>query len=229
MKVQIYEIRSKEDAINVIESGADHIGVPYAKNPQYPGHLTCEEAKKVFEIVPSDVLKIGLTISEDVDEIIENLSIVKPDVLHLSGDIEAIAPEQIKTIKRHCNDLKIMQAIPVYSGIPLENQKALNYAKEYESVSDYFLIDTKSMSEEVIGATGKVHDWNIDKAIIESTNVPCIIAGGLSSENVAEAIRISNPYGVDSFTSTNYDSPKDEKRIKDPSKVKAFVRAAQNA
>ncbi|WP_188206849.1 phosphoribosylanthranilate isomerase [Alkalibacillus aidingensis] len=229
MKVQIYEIRSVEDAKKVIEAGADHIGVPYAEVPKYPGHVTCEEAKEIFEVVPSDVLKIGLTISEDLEEILRNFSVVVPDVLHLSGDIEGITPDQIKTLKEKVPGLKIMQAIPVYQDVPLEDQKALDYVKEYERVSDYFLIDTKVVSENVIGATGKVHDWNIDRAIVDSTDVPCIIAGGLSSENVAEAIRISKPYGVDSFTSTNYDEIHDEKRIKDPDKVKAFVEAARNA
>ncbi|WP_411954651.1 phosphoribosylanthranilate isomerase [Alkalibacillus sp. S2W] len=229
MKVQIYEIRSIEDAQQAIEAGADHLGIPYDQNPTYPGHLTCEEAKKVFEFIPSNLLKIGLTISEDINHIQKNLQAVMPDVLHLSGNIEAISPEEIEQLKQAFKPLKIMQAIPVYADQDLASQKALDYVRRYEGVSDYFLIDTKSHSEDVIGATGEIHDWQIDRAIIESTNVPCIIAGGLSSENVQEAIRISRPYGVDSFTSTNEDNPIDEKHIKAFKKIRAFVEAAQDA
>ncbi|MDQ0159303.1 phosphoribosylanthranilate isomerase [Alkalibacillus salilacus] len=229
MKVQIYEIRSIKDAQKAVEAGADHLGIPYDQDPTYPGHLTCEEAMDVFESIPSNIVKIGLTISEDIHHIRQNLKTVMPNVLHLSGNIEAILPEEIERLKQDFKPLKIMQAIPVYADQDLASQKALDYVRRYEHVSDYFLIDTKSHSEDVIGATGTIHDWQIDRAIIESTDVPCIIAGGLSSENVQEAIRISRPYGVDSFTSTNEDNPIDEKHIKSIEKIRAFVEAAHNA
>ena len=54
-----------------------------------------------------------------------------------------------------------------------------------------------------IGATGLTHDREIDRVIVESTKVPCIIAGGLDADNVAEAIHVTHPYGVDSFSLTN--------------------------
>lgn len=229
MIIQIYGIRTVEDARMVIELGGHHIGVSYGQKMRTPGQLTCEKAKEVFEGVQPEAVKIGLTIAEDIDEITENLKIATPDVLHLSGNIEGITPEQIKVLKNRFPGLKIMQAIPVLAGVSLEEQKALQYVKEYEEVSDFFIIDTKSDSADDIGATGLTHDWNIDKVIIESTKVPCIIAGGLDDSNVAEAIRISNPYGVDSFSFTNFDEEIPERGIKDPKKVKAFIEAAKNA
>lgn len=229
MIIQIYGIRTVEDARMVIELGGHHIGVSYGQIMRTPGQLTCEKAKEIFEGVQPEAVKIGLTIAEDIDEITENLKIVTPDVLHLSGNIEGITPEQIKVLKGRFPGLKIMQAIPVLAGVPLEEQKALQYVKEYEEVSDFFIIDTKSASADDIGATGLTHDWSIDKEIIESTKVPCIIAGGLDDSNVAEAIRISNPYGVDSFSLTNFDEEIPGRGIKDPKKVKAFIEAARNA
>lgn len=230
--IQIYGIRTPEDARVVIENGGHHLGVSYGKIKRTPGQLTCEQAKVIFDSVKDgEAVKIGLTIAEDIDEITENLKEVLPDVLHLSGEIEGITPAQVKELKSRFPTLKIMQAIPVYPNVPKEEQKAFQYIKEYEEVSDFYLIDTKveGCDEGGIGATGLTHDIMIDKAIVESTPVPCIIAGGLTPDNVAEAVRITQPYGADSYSWTNYDNPEPGKPCKDPAKIKAFCEAVRNA
>ncbi|MDY2777873.1 MAG: phosphoribosylanthranilate isomerase [Collinsella sp.] len=230
MIVQIYGIRTVEDARMVVDFGAEHIGVSYGKIMRTPGQLTCEQAKEIFEGVQPEAVRIGLTIATDIDEISENLEAAMPDVLHLSGDIDGISPEQVAELKGRFPGLKIMQAIPVLAGVPLEEQKVLDYVRAYEPVSDFFLIDTKAASADDIGATGLTHDRSIDRAIIESTDVPCIIAGGLDEFNVVEAIHETHPYGVDSFTRTNYDDERaDTLKCKDPVKCEAFTKAAKNA
>jgi phosphoribosylanthranilate isomerase len=228
--VQIYGIRSVEDARMVIDMGGHHIGVSYGRIKRTPGQLSCEAAKEIFEGVQSRAVKIGLTVAEDIDEITENLNVTLPQVLHLSGNIEGITPGQVEILKKRFPSLRIMQAIPVYQNVPAREQKAFEYIKLYEGVSDFFLIDTMAVSTTDIGATGLTHDWNIDKALVESTKVPCIIAGGLDSGNVREAVEIARPYGADSFSWTNYDTPPaDAKGIKDPDKVRAFIEAVGNA
>lgn len=228
--VQIYGIRTVEDARMVVAMGSKHIGVSYGKIKRTPGQLTCERAKEIFAGVQSDAVRIGLTVAGDIDEITENLKEAFPDVLHLSGEIDDISPAQVAELKRRFPGLKIMQAIPVFAGVPIEDQKVLKYVAEYESVSDFFLIDTKAPASTDIGATGLEHDRQIDKAIIESTKVPCIIAGGLHAGNVAEAIHMTQPYGVDSFSLTNYDDERaNTERCKDPAKVEAFIKAARDA
>ena len=192
--------------------------------------------KVLSETLDSNVLVIshkgkvlGVSICDDIDEITENLKEVLPDVLHLSGNIEGISPDEVMELKRRFPGLKIMQAIPVLQNVPIEEQKALEYIKQYEAVSDFFLIDTKADTANDIGATGLTHDRSIDRAIIESTSVPCIIAGGLDASNVAEAIHETHPYGVDSFSLTNFDQVEEGKGCKDPEKVKAFIEASLNA
>lgn len=227
---QIYGIRTVADARMVIDLGGEHIGVSYGHIKHTPGQLTCEQAKEIFEGVQPEAVRIGLTCSEDIDEISEDLKAAMPDVLHLSGDIEGISPAQVAELRSRFPELKIMQAIPVLAGVPLEGQKVMQYVRDYELVSDFFLIDTKSPDAADIGATGLVHDRAIDKAIINATEVKCIIAGGLDASNVAEAIYATHPYGVDSFSLTNYDDERaDTLRCKDPAKVEAFIKAAKNA
>ena len=233
--VQIYGIRTVEDARMVIEKGGHHIGVNYGDKVQYtPGQLSCAKAKEIFEGVQPEAVKVGLTCSEDLEEITENLKKTLPDVLHLSGDIEGLTPDEVQEIKNRFPGLKIMQAIPVIAGVPIEEQKVMQYVRDYESTTDFFLIDTKVISDTVIGATGKTHDIMIDKQIIESTKVPCIMAGGLDTENVANAIRTCHPYGVDSYSWTNFDKEVLKTRpegagCKDPAKCEAFIKAALDA
>lgn len=229
MIIQIYGIRTVEDARMVVELGATNIGVSYGKIKRTPGQVTCEIAKDIFEKVQPTAIKVGLTIAEDIEEISENLSEVEPDILHLSGYIEAIKPEDIMKLKSRFPRVKIMQAIPVLTDVPLEQQKVMEYVRQYETAADLFLIDTKSDKADDIGATGIDHDRRIDRTIIENTNIPCIIAGGLNEKNVVEAIRITKPYGVDSFTFTNLDVlPTNGGGIKDSEKVKLFVKAVRS-
>lgn len=227
---QIYGCTNLEDALMCVELGADHIGISYGEVKHLgPGQKSCAEAKELFSHLPAHTVKIGLTVSEDVDEIIGDLRLFCPDVYHLSGDIDGISPEGVARIRAAFPHLKIMQAIPVLAGVPIEEQRVMEYIRNYEPVTDFFLIDTKVPAAEVIGATGLTHDWNIDRAIVESTSVKCIIAGGLDADNVAEAIRISRPYGVDSCTRTSYSRVEGKGWPgKDPAKVKAFIEAARH-
>jgi phosphoribosylanthranilate isomerase len=229
MIIQIYGIRTVEDARMVIDLGGHHIGVSYGKIKRTPGQLTCAKAKEIFEGVQPEAVKIGLTVSENIDEITADLNEVLPDVLHLSGNIEGITPEEVQELRNRFPGLKIMQALPVLVGVSMEKQKVFDFVRDYESTTDFFLIDTKTPDSTDIGATGLVHDQSIDRAIIESTSVPCIVAGGLDASNVVEAIHITKPYGVDSYSLTNLDNPEEGKGCKDPAKVKAFIDAAFNA
>ena len=76
--IQIYGIRTVEDARMVIDMGGHHIGVSYGKIKRTPGQLTCEKAKEIFEGVQPEAVKVGLTVAEDIDEITENLKVVCP-------------------------------------------------------------------------------------------------------------------------------------------------------
>ena len=232
---QIYGIRNLEDALMCAELGVDHIGMAYGEVKHLgPEQKSCAQAKAIFDQLPERVVRVGLTIASDVDEILHDLSLYTPDVYHLSGDIEDISPEDIQRIRDAYPGLKIMQALPVYAGVPYEEQwpKIEELIRRYEPVTDFFLIDTKEPTSTIgIGATGAEHDRSIDRVIVEATDVKCIVAGGLDASNVAEAIHMTHPYGVDSCTRTNLSSAETDSlgNGKDPEKVKAFVEAAHNA
>ena len=99
------------------------------------------------------------------------------------------------------------------------------WAKAYDGVADWLLLDSHKRGDSQIGALGITHDWAISRRIVESTAAPVILAGGLGPDNVAAAIEAVRPAGVDSKTKTDRigDSSKDLE------KVEQFVAIAKAA
>ena len=75
----------------------------------------------------------------------------------------------------------------------------------------------------VAGARGETHDWTVSREIVEQSKIPVILAGGLTAENVGEAIATVRPWGVDSFTHTDVAGSRGKK---DAARVRAFIAAA---
>ena len=217
MKVQIYTLQSVEEALEVVSVGVDNIGITPA-SIGLPGEISYETAKDICEKVEG-ATKVALSVSSNIDEIVEMVQFVDPDILHLCGEPGELNTNGVKLLKerlqKHNKELPIMQAISV------DDMSALDFAKEYEHISDYFILDTSTAAVQGVGASGNVHDWNVSKAIVESVSIPVILAGGLSSENVQEAISTVHPWGVDSLTHTNK-FLNDGSFIKDIEKVREF-------
>ena len=217
MKVQIYTLQSVEEAIEVTEIGIDNIGITPA-SIGLPGEISYETAKEICESVEQGT-KVALSVSSNIEEIIEMIMFVNPDVLHLCGEPGELNVKAIKSIKERLQKFKIK--LPIMQAISVDDMSALNFAKEYEEVADYFILDTSTTSVQGVGASGNVHDWSISKVIVENVNVPVVLAGGLSPKNVKEAIATVKPWGVDSLTHTNR-FLKDGSFAKDIEKVREF-------
>ena len=96
-------------------------------------------------------------------------------------------------------------------------------AASYQGVADFLLLDSWDPGTGQFGALGRTHDWSLSRRIIEEVGIPAILAGGLGPENVAEAIAVVRPAGVDSKTKTDLLNGSG----KDLAKVQAFVAAAK--
>lgn len=221
MKVQIYSHKSAEDAIMCVAAGVDFIGTSTGEKGRLKAEVDFATCREIFEAIPkeSGAMKVALTVAWELDEIIETVQAVKPDIVHLSGDIADLPVEQVAVLRKIISPVKIMQAIPV------GGSEAVKLAVEYQPVSDYFILDTDLSDFPGIGATGAIHDWAVSAEIVKRVNIPVILAGGLSPDNVVEAIHSVKPWCVDSFSHTNLPGSKQ----KDPERVKAFVEAAKSA
>jgi phosphoribosylanthranilate isomerase len=217
MIVQIYETQNNIEAKRLIEAGVEHIGVLVGKG-EYPRELSPEQAEKIFRVVMKEVKKVVLSLSKNLKDIIEIVYKVNPDILQLGTIPEYLSPEDVQRLKRQFPKLMIMRSIPV------KNDGSVELAKQYDRVADYLLLDTEKKGASQIGATGKTHDWSVSRQIVESVSIPVILAGGLGTDNVADAILRVKPFGVDSKTKTD----KIGSHEKDIEKVREFVRIAKS-
>jgi phosphoribosylanthranilate isomerase len=219
MIIQIYAFTVIKEAVHAAELGVDQIGFVAGKYDLVPGELLFSEARALRNALPAHTTAVALTMATDPQEILRMVDAVNPNIVHISTDVEDV-PETTMEILRKAlpPTVKLMKALPV-GGV-----ESLVLAKRFETFSDLFLLDTKMVSMPGVGATGHVHDWTISRRIVEEVNIPVILAGGLSAVNVAEAIQVVKPWGVDSNTHTNLPG---DKVSKDMDRIAAFIAAVR--
>ena len=222
MIIQIYTAQTPEEGLALARLGVIHVGITPASSG-LPGEVTEEQGRLIFKSIGSLAVKVALSVEQDLDRIAAMVRNVQPDVLHLCGDPDKmVSPEGVTELKRMLPGLKVMQAIPV------TGREALAIAQEYQDVADYLILDSFSTAIGGVGAAGVTHDWSISREIVAQSCLPVILAGGLSPENVAEAIGAVRPWGVDSLTRTNLPLG-GGKFSKDLDLVQQFISNAQAA
>jgi len=197
VRVKICGITRVEDALTAVAQGADAIGlVFYAPSPRA---VSIEQAATIAKQMPAFVSVVGLFVNAEERFVKEVTSRVQLDLLQFHGDE---TPEQCAQY-----GLPFIKAVRVKSDTNL-----VQYAKDY-SASRALLLDT--YTEGVAGGTGHVFDWGL---IPPDLNKPVVLAGGLTVENVALAIKQVKPYAVD--VSGGVEA---SKGIKDVAKIAAFM------
>ncbi|MFC1619344.1 phosphoribosylanthranilate isomerase [Candidatus Neomarinimicrobiota bacterium] len=208
-----------EEAQAVAALGVDHIGITPG-NIGLPGEVDFATARAIVDAVGNSAVRVALSVESNMDAIEAMIKAVRPDILQLCGPEDALLPDAVGTLRERLPKVAIMQAISV------AGTEAVDVALAYQDAADYLILDTTSADIVGIGASGETHDWNISREIVKQVQIPVILAGGLSPENVAEAIRVVQPWGVDSLTHTNHPLPDGGFR-KDLDRIRQFVVAAR--
>jgi phosphoribosylanthranilate isomerase len=202
-RIKICGITNYEDAKLVVEAGADAIGlVFYEKSPRY---VAINSAAQIIKNLPPFINCVGLFVDADESYVRKVLERVAIDTLQFHGQ----EPEQACAIYNR----PYIKAIRMNEDVNLSEQ-----CDKYSSASA-LLLDT--YVKDVPGGTGLSFDWNI---IPEDLTKPIVLAGGLDESNVKSAILQVQPYAVDVSGGVEI-----EKGIKDPDKIKNFIREAMNA
>ena len=209
VRVKICGITSKKDLKEAVYAGADAVGF-IVDVPSSPRNLTLNEAEKLVKMVPIFVNSIIVTVPESPDLINNICKKVLPHGIQIHGDHKF----DFEEIDRS-SQIRFIRAFQVRSRDKIE--KILEASKFYDGV----LLD--SYMKGYYGGTGVAHDWSSSKHIREQLDPkPVILAGGLTSEVVEEAIRKVRPYAVD-VSSGVESSP----GVKDPSKILHFIKNAK--
>ena len=213
--IKICGTTNLEDALMAVEAGADALGfVFYEKSPRNvdPGVV-----RGITSRLPAKIEKVGVFVNEIEDSICEIADHAGLTTIQLHGDNEN--PQLADLIVGRWPRFKVVV------GISMHHPKPEDRAMTWPSGAVHaFLADTGNSSK--YGGTGKTFDWRASRPSIEAITRlrPVIVAGGLNPSNVAEAIRILNPWGVDVVSGVEASPGK-----KDPEKVRAFINAVKQA
>jgi phosphoribosylanthranilate isomerase len=221
VRVQIYTAQTPEEARALAAVGADHVGLTPSEEG-LPGEVDTTTARSMRDALVGVARSVALSVSSDRRTVLEMATSVRPDILHLCGPPGALGPDEVEDLRRDLGDIEVMQAIAVTG--PDAVQTALAFAP----IVDYLILDSVAPDIPGIGAAGEVHDWAVSAEIVARVDVPVILAGGLSPENVADAVVRVRPWGVDSLTHTNRPAMSGG-FSKDLDLVEAFVSAARGA
>ncbi len=203
IKVKICGITNVEDAIISADYGADAIGfIFYPKSSRY---ISPDEAARISALLPPFISVVGVFVDASSEFIKEVINKVKIDIVQLHGNE---SPDFCKMF-----DCKVIKAFRV------QNAQTLELCKNYLNIS--WLLD--AFNPDLIGGTGKVFDWKIAlKARLLNQRI--ILSGGLTPENVADAIQKVRPMAVDVSSGIEISPSK-----KDHQKIKAFIKAVKLA
>ena len=214
--VQIYEVRTPEEATALVGLGVDHVGV-LVGDGAFPRELPTDRTSAIFAALPPTAQRVALSLSADPAEIARVAEQTRPDIIHIGAAIERFSARETQALRAAFPNVRIMRSIPVV------DKTSIECAKEYRDVADFLLLDSHDLGDRQIGGLGRTHDWSVSRRIVDEVGVPAILAGGLDADNVAAAIAAVRPAGVDSKTKTD----RADGNGKDLDEVRRFVAAAK--
>lgn len=211
--VKICGITEKWQAISAIEAGSDLIGLVFAASRRQVSIEYARHLVSTIREISLDVRVVGVFVNMAVPDVNRCADICGLDYVQLSGD-EPWA---------YCHDMKrpVIKAIRVGKGQDLETLCGeLSYGKSILSKNNHIVL-LDSLVEGRYGGTGVASDWHLFRGV--ARRFPVIIAGGLTPENVAQAVKLISPWGVD------VSSGVESNGVKDSGKMVAFVNAVRQS
>ncbi len=202
-RVKICGITTTDDLRAVVAAGADAIGLTVDVDVDTPREITPQRAETLAAATPPFVTTVLVTMPKTVAEAIELVERIDPDAVQIHGTLTV---EELSTLSE-----SVRAAV-----LPAVEAEA---ASRYESVADALLVD--SLDEAGAGGTGETTDWERTRAAVDALTTPVVLAGGLTPENVADAVAVVEPFAVDVASGVESDPGR-----KDHEAVSAFVRAA---
>lgn len=205
MNVKICGLVDEACVAAAVDAGARYIGfVFFAKSPRY---VSVERARSLAALIPPEICKVALTVNAtdaELSEIVEHAPI---DMLQLHG---AESPERVA-------DIKARFGLPVMKAIGIGQAEDLDAIGEFAPVVDQILVDAKPpKGADVPGGNGVPFDWDLLAA--RRWPVPWMLSGGLTKDNVSEAVQRTSAQQIDLSSGVEI-----ARGVKDPDLIRAFM------
>jgi len=212
MKVKICGLTNKDDAVWALNYGADYLGLNfYSKSPR---HISVASAQKWVSQLPGFASLVGLFVDADQKEILKSVEKLKLKGVQLHGNE---SPEYIKHLKSSFEATG--HTVFIIKAVRVETEEDLQGLDQFKDLVDYILLDAKKEGDQ--GGTGERFDWNLALKV-KDLNIPIILAGGLTPDNVKQATKKVQPIAVDVASGVEKSH-----RKKDLDRMKDFITKAK--
>jgi phosphoribosylanthranilate isomerase len=216
--IKICANTSLVDAMLAAEAGANAVGFVFAPSPR---QVTAEQVAAIVPELPTALEKIGVFVGASVDEIAATVETAGLTGVQLHSETTAEATAKLRA--RFGPGLRILRVVHFEAGAP-ESAVAAARDASFDASVGAILVDSRTAT--AVGGTGKAYDWAAARRTLfgAMNEMKLIAAGGLTPENVAEAIATLRPWGVDVVSGVEAAPGR-----KDAAKVRAFVANARAA
>jgi phosphoribosylanthranilate isomerase len=215
--IQIAGVIDAAEAEMLRRCGVHYLGFPL-RLPVHHEDLTEEEAAAIIKSLAPPVFGVLITYLDEASEIASFCHVLGARVVQLHGDIDR---DELKRLKTLDPNLSVIKSLVIGMG---DDKVLEKMVRELSPFVDAFITDTFDPKTGASGATGKTHDWHVSRRLVELADRPVILAGGLTPDNVKQAILEVRPAGVDSHTGVE-----DSTGRKSPEKISKFLAEAAEA
>jgi phosphoribosylanthranilate isomerase len=188
-RVKICCISSIEEANLAISLGASALGL-VGNMPSGPGIISDSQIAAIAASVPPPIATFLLTSETTVAGIVSHHQKVNTTTIQL---VDTLSEGTYSDIKKQLPSIKIVQVVHVV------NEQSIDEALGLGENVDAILLDSGNPNLQIkeLGGTGRVHNWTISRRIVEQSKIPVFLAGGLTPENIQQAIDTVQPFGLD--------------------------------
>ena len=206
-KIKVCCIQSIEEANLAIKYGASAIGL-VSEMPSGPGVISEDLIEEITSTVPSSTETFLLTSKQDADSIISQHRKCKTTTIQI---VDRVSFDVYDKIKEEIPAVQLVQVIHVMA------EESIEEAKKVSQLVDGLLLDSGNQKLKIkeLGGTGRTHDWTISRKIRGAVSVPVYLAGGINVNNVLDAIKEVEPFGVDLCSGVRENGRLSEKRLEE--------------
>ncbi len=205
IRVKICCISSIEEAKLAIKYGASAIGL-VSEMPSGPGPIPEELIEEIAATIPPCISSFLLTSEQDVDSIIKQQRKTKVNTIQI---VDRLIEGTYYDLRKALPGISIVQVIHV------TGEESVEEAIEVSGSVNAILLDSGNQSLKIkeLGGTGRVHDWEISRRIVDKVKAPVFLAGGLKPDNVLEAVDKVRPFGIDICSGVRTNGKLDEHKL----------------
>ncbi|MEO6725896.1 MAG: phosphoribosylanthranilate isomerase, partial [Blastocatellia bacterium] len=204
-RVKICCISSLGEARLAIRYGAAALGLVSAM-PSGPGVIDEALIAEIIASIPPPIATFLLTCKQDADSIIEQQRRLRANTIQLVDRLEQGSYAELRVA---------LPGISLVQVIHVTGEESVDEALQIAPQVDAILLDSgnQALAVKELGGTGRTHNWTISRRIRDAVSVPIFLAGGLKPENVVEAIRAVEPFGLDLCSGVRTEEKLDEAKL----------------